>query len=369
MPLRLLSWFGWVAHFGDLVTGPFKRRAPSQKLVAGTARVPGALVVAIILGAIATATLATAVRSDAEKTPATYSIEQLTTLRDRGGRDNATVTGTIYKYYVQETSGSSTFTYFLLGAATGSGQTRWIVVRSNRTDLEMDGLASADGTWTLTGMLTDDSSAVAATLGTLGTDAPGLVDPSVVLHEGETPLQAVPLFAAGGSSGFVGLLLLASWLITLAVGYVAFRPATARLSPISGPGEGFLPVRVTGLVSGYRNGRRTRELRAELRVPPADTVEGPAPLDLVWANRAGGKVGVHLVPGIATIAMGTAFPVLGERPAIRARFGAFDIVLSFESELARDAAFDQMVATAGLVTAPSGVRAAVPHAPAEPAAP
>jgi hypothetical protein len=368
MAARLLSVFGFIAHFGDVVTGVFKRRNLRQQLVAGTARIPGALLVALVLGAIATGTLVTAVRSDAEKTPTTYTVEQLTTMRDRGGKDYATVTGSIYKFYVQETSGSSTFTYFLLGDSTGSGESRYIVVRSNLTDLEMDRLASPDGTWTLTGMLTDDGSTVGDTLSTLGTDAPGLVDSSLVLRAGETPPPAGPFYAAAGISGLLGLLLLVSWLITLAVGYVVFKPAAARVSAISGPGEGFLPVRVTGLVSGYRNGRRARELRAELQVPPTDPAEGPAPLELVWTVAKTLKTGVRLVPGIKSIAIGTAYPVLGSRPAIKARFGGFDIVLSFDSELARDAAFDQMVAMAGLVTGPDGVDAAIPPAPTETAA-
>jgi hypothetical protein len=356
---------GFVAHFGDVVTGVFKRRTLRQRLVAGTARIPGALVVALILGVIATGTLVTAVRSDAEKTPKTYTVEQLTTTRDRGGKDYATVTGSIYKFYVQETSGSSTFTYFLLADTAGSGEPQYIVVRSSLTDLQMDQLASPDGTWTLTGMLTDDGSAVGSTLSTLGTDAPTLVDPSLVLHEGETPLPAGPFYAAAGAGGLFGLLLLASWLITLAVGYVVFKPASARISPISGPGEGFLPVRVTGLVSGYRNGRRTRELRAELRVPPTDPEGGPPPLELVWTVSKNVKAGVRLVPGIESVAMGTAYPVLGQRPAIKARFGGFDVVLSFDGDTARDAAFDQIVASAGLIARPDGVCAAAPRAPAE----
>jgi hypothetical protein len=360
--------FGFAAHFGDVVTGVFKRRTPRQQLVAGTARIPGALVVALILGSIATGTLVTAVRSDAERTPTTYTVQQLTTMRDRGGKDYATVTGSLYKFYVQETSGSSTFTYFLLADSVGTGEPQYIVVRSNLTDLQMDQLASPDGTWTLTGMLTDDGSAVGSTLSTLGTDAPALVDPSLVLRHGDTPLPAGPFYVAAGVGGLFGILLLVSWLITLAVGYVVFKPASARLSPISGPGEGFLPVRVTGLVSGYRNGRRTRELRAELRVPPTDPAEGPPPLELVWTVSKNLKAGVRLVPGIESVVMGTAYPVLGPRPAMKARFGGFDVILTFDGDAARDAAFDQMVAMAGLVTGPDGVGAAAPPAPAETAA-
>jgi hypothetical protein len=366
--LRLLSMFGFVAHFGDVVTGVFKRRTLRQQLVAGTARIPGALVVALILGVTATGTLVTAVRSNAEKAPTTYTVEQLTTMRDRGGKDYATITGSIYGFYMQETSGSSTFTYFLLADTVGSGEPRYIVVRSSLTDLQMDQLASPDGTWTLTGMLTDDGSAVGNTLSTLGTDAPDLVDSSLVLHQGETPLPAGPFYAAAGVSGLFGILLLVSWLITLAVGYVVFKPAAARLSPISGPGEGFLPVRVTGLVSGYRNGRRTRELRAELRVPPTDPAEGPPPLELVWTASKTLKAGVRLVPGIESVAMGTAYPVLGPRPAIEVRFGGCDVILSFDGDTARDAAFDQIVAMAELVASPDGAGAAAPPAPVETAA-
>jgi hypothetical protein len=55
--------------------------------------------------------------------------------------------------------------------------------------------------------------------------------------------------------------------------------------------------------------------------------------------------------------LGTAYPVTGARPAIKARFGRYDIVISFESEVARDAAFDQIRATGGLTYSPNGAAA------------
>lgn len=148
--------------------------------------------------------------------------------------------------------------------------------------------------------------------------------------------------------------------MTLAVGYVVFKPAGSRNSITAEPGTGFMPVRVTGLVSGYRNGRRTRELRAELRVPPTDPVLGQPPIEIVWKTGNTAMAGIQLVPGTTRIVMGTAYPVSGARPAMKVRFGKYDIILSFDSEQARDAAFDQLRLLAGLVPSPDGASASVP---------
>jgi hypothetical protein len=359
---KYLSLFGFIAHFGDLVTNPFKRTFLRQKLGAGSARIPGALVIGLILCAVSVGTLATAVKSDMAKDQVAYSIAQLTPDgSDRAGKDYATVTGTLYEYYVDETTnGARKYTYYLLGGTNNVGGTAWIVVRSNRTDTDMEQLVSADGSVTLAGMLTSDRDGVYAAIHALGSDSPGSPDPSLVLREGEKPLPALPLYAIGLISGPLGLLLLLSWLMTLAVGYVVFKPAGSRNSLTAEPGTGFMPVRVTGLVSGYRNGRRTRELRAELRVPPTDPAAGPPPIELVWPNGKNSAAGIRLVPGTTRIVMGTAYPAGGARPAIKARFGGFDIILSFDTEQARDAAFDQLRSLADLVPSPDGASASVP---------
>ena len=102
--------------------------------------------------------------------------------------------------------------------------------------------------------------------------------------------------------------------MTLAVGYVTFRAAAGRRSPLSAPGAGMLPVRVTGLISGYRNGKRARELRAEIRVTPTDPAAGPPPIDLVWQTVRSGPTGIRLIPGVTAMILGTAYPVTGARP-------------------------------------------------------
>jgi hypothetical protein len=347
MSNRLLSLFGFVAHLGDVVTSPFRLASHSAVLRAGTARIPGSVVVAVLFCGVA----------EANREPTTYTVGQLIRNDDRGGKDYATITGPIYGMWVNETDRSSgdIHTFFLMGDSAGSA---WIVVKTDITPAQMTlkVQASADGTVTLTGMLRNDSSAVGRVLGTMA--QPTLaVDSTLVLNEGETPLKAAPLYATAAVCGAIGLLLLCCWLMTLAVGYVTFRPAAGRQSPLSAPGAGMLPVRVTGLISGYRNGKRARELRAELRVPTTDPAAGPPPIDLVWNTVRSGPTGIRLIPGMTAMIMGTAYPVTGARPAIKARFGRYDIVISFDSEVARDAAFDQIRATGGLTYGPNGAAA------------
>jgi len=356
---RLLSLFGFVAHLGDVITSPFRLASPSAGLRAGTARIPGSLVVAILLGGLALASFTGATYAEANKQPTTYTISQLTSGNERGGRDYATVTGTLYNAWVDETdlsNGDYRFTYYLLGEPSMTGSNpNWIVVKSTITAAQMRLRveASSDGRVTLTGMLEYDSAAVGTMLRTLA--EPLLrVDPSLVLNEGETPMKAGPLYATAAVSGAIGLVLFCCWLMTLAVGYVTFRAAAGRRSPLSAPGAGMLPVRVTGLISGYRNGKRARELRAEIRVTPTDPAAGPPPIDLVWQTLRSGPTGIRLIPGVSAIVMGTAYPVTGARPAIKARFGRYDIIVSFDTELARDAAFDQIRSTAGLTCSPDG---------------
>lgn len=361
MRYRLLSAFGFVAHIGDAITSPFRRAAPYGGLVAGTARIPGALIVGILLGGAAVASLVGAAYADANRESTSYSFPQLSSATSRGGRDYAAVTGKLYPYWVDETSnGKYSFTYYLLGGLDTTGARSWIVVRSGLPEAKMKDLLAPDGTLTLTGMLSNDSAAVSSMLQTLGSNAPGEVDPALVLDQGKTPLPPGPLYALAAICTLIGLILLVGWIGTLFVGYVVFRGASSRTSPISAPGSGFLPVRVTGLISGYANGKRARELRAQLQVPPTDPNLGPPPIELAWQTRRSGQVGIRLTPGLTRIVMGTAFPVTGTRPAIEARFGRYDIVLSFDSEVARDAAFDQVCVSAGMIASPDGASAFSP---------
>jgi hypothetical protein len=362
---RYLSLFGFVAHLGDLVTSPFRRVILRQKLLRGSARVPGALIVGLLLCAASVTALYGAVKADQAKDPVTYSIDQLSNPSfDRGGRDYAVFAGALYPYHVVETkSGSRQFAYFLMGDADSDGIVKWIVVRSTRTFEQMEAQISSDGRLTVIGMLTNDSGAVGTTRDILGSDTPAWLNASLVLQDGARPLPVLPLLTAGLVSGPLGLLLLISWLMTLAVGYVVFKPAATRTSLVTQPGTGFMPVRVTGLVSGYRNGWRHRELRADLRVPEIDPALGQPIIELVWKGGKRGPVGVRLVPGTTGLVMGTAYPFSGARPAMSVRFGNCDVVLSFDTEAARDAAFDQLGGMAGLVTGPNGVSASVPVVP------
>lgn len=358
---RVVSIFGFVAHIGDAITGPFKLARTRSKPVAGTARLPGSLIVGFALVLVAFSAIEAGNYATANKEPTTYTVEQLL-FQSRNGRDYATITGQLYDSYVDESdnNGNYQYTYYLLGDPSAPGGGEWIVVRSSLAEASMARLASSNGTVTLTGMLTDDGSAVASVSRTLGTDTPSGLNPFVVLHQGDTPFPAEPLYALGAISGVVGPTLLLCWLATLAFGYVAFRRARSRQTMISAPGSGMIPVRVTGLIPGYRNGIRAREKRAELRVPQPDPAGATPPVDIVWASKKGIVNGARLAPGATRIEMGTALPVCGARPAVRVRLDRFDILISFDTEVARDAAFDQLRASAGLTVAPDGASASLP---------
>ena len=357
---RLFSLFGFVAHLGDAIVSPFRLARPRGKLVAGTARIPGSAIVAVLLGVVAVASFTGATYADANKTPTTYTVAQVFSGADRAGKDYATIKGQLWGAYVDETQNDTyAYTYYLLGDLTN---TEWILVRTKLPEAQMAPLVADDGTVTLTGMLSTDSAKVSSMIRTLGSKAPTAVDPSIVFDQGDTPLQAGSLYAVTAIAAPIAALLLICWLLTLALGYVFFRPSGPRQSLVSGPGSGFLLVRVTGLISGYSNGRRARELRAQLRVLQTDPPTSAAPIDLVWQTLRSGPAGVRLTPGVTSEVMGTAYPVTGARPAIRARFGRFDLVLSFDSEPARDAAFDQLRVSAGLIASPDGASASSPGA-------
>jgi hypothetical protein len=359
---RFLSLFGVVAHIGDAITGPFRLARPRTQPVAGTARVPGSLLLGVVLGLAAIGSLAGAGYADANKYSTAYTIARLTDGTSRGGKDYATVAGSLYDSWVDETdrsSGKYLFTFYLLGDTVGSGSDmRWIVVKSSipAADMRIKVRASSDGRVALTGMLSDDSADVASMRRTLAEPLLN-VDPNLVLQEGETPTKAEVFYTLAAICGVIGGLLLLSWLMTMLVGYVVFRPLGSLQRLSASGGSGLLPVRVTGLIAGYSNGTRARQLRAELRVPPADPASGAPPIDLSWPTRRRGPTGVRLTPGVTRVVLGTAYPFTGPRPAIKARFGRFDIVLCFDNEPARDAAFDQFRISGGLIVGPDGASA------------
>jgi hypothetical protein len=259
---RLLSLFGFVAHLGDLITSPFRLSAPGNRLKAGTARVPGAPLVGVVLGLAALGLLGAGNYSAANKEPTTYSVTQLVQHAGRDGKDYARITGQLYEDYVDRTSSGNYQAWDLVGESSADGTNHWIVVHSGLNELEMSALVAANGTVTLTGMLTEDSSTVSDVERTLGAQTPTGVDGSVVLNEGDAPPSAELFYGAAAVAGAIAVVLIPCWLMTLLVGYVAFKAAGSRQTLLSTPGSGMLPVRVTGLISGYKNGKRTRELRA-----------------------------------------------------------------------------------------------------------
>jgi hypothetical protein len=97
-----------------------------------------------------------------------------------------------------------------------------------------------------------------------------------------------------------------------------------------------------------------------LRVPPIDPAAGEPPIDLVWQSSRSGPTGIRLTPGVTGIVMGRSYPVTGSRPAMKVRFGRFDLIVSFDNELARDAAFDQIRRSARLQPSPDGASASIP---------
>ncbi|MGD0018869.1 MAG: hypothetical protein ABSD62_06400 [Candidatus Limnocylindrales bacterium] len=230
------------------------------------------------------------------------------------------------------------------------------MVLSHKPEAEMEKELAVDGSVTVTGMLRGDTKEIDGAVRTLGTRIDNVhVNRSILLAEGEWPADAASMYTLAIVSGVLGAPLLIGWL----VGYVVFRPS--KLKPQPGVGmAGRLPVRVTGLLVGPGAGLRARELRAELRLgemnPAAAAAGTPPPIDLHW-TREGYSPAVRLTPGLSQGVVGNASPFRGARPAIRVRFFGHALILSFDDEAARDAAYEQLLKSSWYASAQAQVPA------------
>jgi hypothetical protein len=351
MIFRLLGIPGALVHLVDLVLQD-RRHTPKRTATpsAGWARVAGVLFVIAGAAIVCVLALFNAAEGNANNEPTKYTVAQLVANPNVGNKVYATVTGTIYDWYVEQTKdGKFDVAYYLIGDTETDS---WIIVSSRRTETETEPLVAEDGTITFTGMLRTDKGEVGETIATLGSDVPSVnISHALLLKEGQTPANSLLMYAIAGIAGLLGLLMLVGW----AIGYMVFRPAKSRSGPATTGITGSLPVRVTGLVPGYSGGRRALQMKAELVVPPADPAN-PSPTVPVGLSRASGgeQTIMPLTPGTTEAAVGTAYAVSGERPAIRIRFLKFKLVFSFDSEVARDQAFDQLRVSAGLTATPDG---------------
>ena len=352
MIFRLLSGVGAFAHLGDAVLSPFLTFKKLQNhLVARGARVAGALVIGVVFAILGAGSVANGNEGAANPTPTTYTIAELADNHDLGGKVYATVTATLADEYVRVTKdGSYDHSEFIIGDPTTN---QCLVVVSRLTEPQMSARLSADGTVTLTGMLRTDSSEIQEAIDTLGTDASSFhIDTNVLLREGDTPANPTQMYALAVALFAIALLLLVGW----AIGYLVFRPAKARQGfSTSGMTEA-IPVHVTGLVPQFTNGIRTREKGGELRLATfmADASQAhEAPVDIVFKTRAGNR-GLRLMPGLTSARLGKAYPLKGSRPAIRLHFGRYKLILSFDTEQARDMAFDQLRISSRLMPSADG---------------
>jgi hypothetical protein len=340
MLFRLLSGIGAIAHLGDAIIAPFVAfKKPGDRLVAAGARLAGALAIAVVLLVGACVALVAGDEGAANTQPTTYTVSQLASTPDLNGRVYATVTAALAQDYVRVTKdGTYAYSEYIVGD-TNSG--KCLIVESKHPETEMDALVAEDGTVTLTGMLRTDTKEIKEALDTLGTTGSAYdVNKAVLLKEGDTPANPTLMYAITGTLTAVAAVLLIGW----GIGYLVFRPTKPRTSLMSTGMAEPIPVHVTGLIPSYMNGVRAREMQAELRLAQL-LGEIPAgeepPVDLVYRTRQGNR-GLRLMPGTAKAAMGKAYPLKGSRPAIRLKFDKYKLILSFDNELARDQAFDQI---------------------------
>lgn len=337
---RLLSGLGAIAHIGDVFVALFTTlKKPNANLRAGGARIAGALVIAVILAVLAGGAIINGNEGAANPNPTTYTVSELADNHDLGGKVYATITATLADDYVRVTkNGNYDHSEYIIGdQSTG----KCMIVVSKLSDLDMDIRVRTDGTVTLTGMLRTDQGEIQDAIDTMGTHAIGYdLNPTVLLREGETPASPTVMYSLAGVLGVLTAILLIGW----AIGYLVFRPSKGRQGLLTSGMAGPVPVHVTGLIPGYANGIRAREKNAELELPVfmGDPALAPVPpVDLLYKTRSGNQ-GLRLMPGTTSATLGTAYPLRGPRPAIRIRFNKYKLILSFDSEQARDQAFDQL---------------------------
>jgi hypothetical protein len=339
---RLLSTLGAVAHLPDAAIGKATRRyVPGEPPRAGAARfampaIIGVPCVLLFVAAVATWTEAAANPYPVERTPGS--------LREAGdvhGRNWATFSGRLYGVYVEyERFGEYDSTDYFLCDADGRD---CIVVVSDTREWVMYEMAGSDGSIVITGMLREDPDEVRSTVSfLLPSELNGMdVNRNFILVDGQRPADARSMAALAIVTGGLGAPFLIGWM----VGYLVFRPSPRQPQPGRGM-AGPLGVRVTGLLAGPGGGVRAREMAAELRpgeMPPGAAEAGWAPPVDLWWRHDFGYIAVRLTPSLSDAIAGCSYPAAGERPALRARFAGFKLILEFESEATRDAAYSQLL--------------------------
>jgi hypothetical protein len=367
---RLLSVFGWIAHLPDIPLSVISIRGRAKSnLTAGGARLAGALVVIVILAIVGVVAWAVGNEAAANPNPTSYTATDLVTHPDVGGKTWATIHGYVAPSYVDFETKDGKYdhsTYVVGDLATAD----CILISADKPQAEMMKLVGSDGSVTLTGMLREDRDEIDRVKRTLGTNIEGLnISDRWVLMLDQRPANAGAMYATALIAGLVALPFLIGWLVGWLLGYVVFRPSKDMPAP-STPGlAGPVPVRVTGIIPGFVNGLRARELRGELRLgepsPEAATAGAPPPIDLYWVR--GKKLwAIRLTPGLSQGVTGTAYPVLGQRPAMRARFDKYRLILSFDNQQARDSAYEQLRASSWYATTAMAPIGAAPIAGAAP---
>ena len=353
MLFRLLSAIGVVAHFGDWLLIDRRNMAriqPKSKRGTGFARLAGALAIAVGLSVVTILAVTNAAEGAANQTTTPYTVTQLVADPNVGARVYATVSGTVHSWYAQHTTNNKNdYELYLIGDPNTDS---WMIVQTWKSPDDFEALIGPDDSVTLTGMLRTNNGEVKSALDALGSDVPSVnISKAILLKEGQTPANSLLMLGIAVASGTVAALMLIGW----AIGYLVFRPMKSRPGLSTSGMAGPIPVRVTGIIPGFKGGERALEKRVELRVPEQDPANPSAtpPLAIVWTSGSG-LTGLPLVPGTSQAVMGTAYPMRGARPAIRLRYEKLKLIMSFDTEEARNQAFDQLRSAAGLISSPEG---------------
>jgi hypothetical protein len=339
---RILSLLGAIAHLPDAAVAPLlsRFRQGGGRDAAGT-QIAMPLVLGILLAIVAGVSYVLGAEAAANPNPTPYTVTALAADPDLGGKNWATIHGTLHPNFVdyQTTNGDYNHTDYLICDVDSRD---CLVVVSKDPHLETAVSLGLSDTMTFTGMLRDNSKEVDSAVRILGTSISSVhVNRQLVLDDEEKPLaDAATAFA----TGIVAVVLLIPSLIGWAIGYVVFRPSKTEPQPV-GAMSGPLPVRVTGLLLGPGAGLRARQLRAELR--PGGTSQeaaaagAPPPLDLYF-SRGKKQWMTRLTPGLGEGKAGKAYPFLGSKPAVRAKFLKYKLIFGFDDETSRDRAYEQM---------------------------
>lgn len=197
------------------------------------------------------------------------------------------------------------------------------------------------------------------------------VSPDYILDDGSAPTEPVSLLVPAVVAALVaGVILIGS-----VAGPVRFKRSGATVrAASSGPtmtAGARVPVHVTGVLRAPRKLVRVREARGDLvrfvltpvraitpaapagAVPVADApavpdVDAGPPTTLI-VERAHRLEGVALGRGeLRSLELGQVVPFRGSRPALRVEAGTGTLLLSFDSEAARDQAAAELAAESGI---------------------